>query len=119
MSFYDKDQLFIERNFTDQEAEELAASSRPTGASLAGKWCAKEAVLKALCSTAETKKVPVRLRGSDAPLKEIEIIKGISGCPIVYLYGEAKNLADSLAIERISVSISYSQNQVIAQALAF
>src|SRR6185312_9167051 len=78
-------------------------------ASLAARWCAKEAVIKAMSSVAAAiatsagKPVPVLFTaGAGAPLIDIEVVStasggGASGAPTIVLHGAVKSIADSLA----------------------
>ena len=66
--------IFLERNFTSTEIAYAKAQPSPE-ASLAGRWCAKEAVFKSL---------GVKSRGAGAPMREIEIGNvGETGRPVV------------------------------------
>ena len=64
---------FIERNFTDAEIEYCRKAPSPQS-SFAGRWSAKESVFKSL---------GVASRGAGAPLKDIEILSGPKGAPVV------------------------------------
>ena len=68
-----ENETFLERNFTRKEIEYCRAAASPQ-ASFTGKWCAKEAVFKAL---------GVESRGAGAPLREIEIGNDEKGVPVV------------------------------------
>ncbi|KAG2873186.1 hypothetical protein PC117_g27866, partial [Phytophthora cactorum] len=67
---------FIRRNFTDQEMAYCYSAPHPA-ASFAGRWAAKEAVIKAISSSAPTE--PNLWKGAGAPLREIEIFMTASG----------------------------------------
>ena len=67
-----ENETFIERNFTSEEIEYCRAASSPR-ASFTGRWCAKEAVFKAL---------GVEGKGASASLREIEICSS-KGVPTV------------------------------------
>ncbi|KAF1774831.1 HotDog domain [Phytophthora cactorum] len=75
---------FIRRNFTDQEMAYCYSAPHPA-ASFAGRWAAKEAVIKAISSSAPTE--PNLWKGAGAPLREIEIFMTASGAPSVLLSG--------------------------------
>ena len=66
-------ETFITRNFTEEETTYCRAASSPQ-ASFAGRWCAKEAVFKALGVTS---------KGAGAAMKDIEIINNEQGAPVV------------------------------------
>ncbi len=94
---------FLRRIYTSAEIE--LCSSRPH--SLAGRFAAKEAVMKALgCG----------FKG--APWREIEILADSEGMPLVNLTGRARARADHLGIKQVLVSLSHSNSQAIAYAHA-
>ena len=62
-------EIFVQRNFTPGEQAYAKRSPLPQ-ASLAGRWCAKEAVFKSL---------GVASQGGGASMRDIEIVQGISG----------------------------------------
>lgn len=64
---------FIERNFTDSEIKYCREAPSPQS-SFAGRWSAKEAVFKSL---------GVPSQGAGAAMKDIEILKGETGAPVV------------------------------------
>jgi fatty acid synthase subunit alpha len=104
-------ETFIERNFTSGEIAYCRSKPDPR-ASFAGRWCAKEAVIKALSNTFLQSKI--RWQGAGAPLKDIEIIALESGCPGVLLHGEARTMVgDGYDIK---VTISHSDLYAIAMA---
>lgn len=95
-----------ERLFTEQEIWQCEEKGFPA-ASLAGRFAAKEAVLKAFGTG---------LRG----LKwlDIEIVCDSMGKPEVFLHGEAAALACKLGISKVKVSISHSREMALAFAVA-
>ncbi len=93
---------FLERVFTPQEIAELGGNV----ASLAGRFAAKEAVAKALCTGIG----PVAWR-------EIEILRGPSRQPVLSLHGAAARLAEQLGLSQWSVSISHTQTHAVAVAV--
>ncbi|OCL04746.1 hypothetical protein AOQ84DRAFT_391338 [Glonium stellatum] len=101
-------ETFIERNFTAEEQEYCRSAPSPQ-ASFAGRWSAKEAVFKSL---------GVKGRGAGAPLKEIEVGRDETGAPIVKLYGAAEQAAKEAGVKKVSVSISHTDDQAIAIAVA-
>ncbi len=107
---------FLERNFTPAEVAYCRSAPDPH-ASFAGRWAAKEAVVKAKMNVkAEGKNYT---RGGGAPLIEIEILPGSSGAPTVVQHGRALENAREIGIAEIKVSISHSGDYVAAVALAF
>jgi holo-[acyl-carrier protein] synthase len=93
---------FLERVFTSRELTECGGLD----SSLAGRFAAKEAVVKAL----GTGIGPITWQ-------EIEILRGQSGAPMLYLHGKAQKTADHLGIETWSVSISHSRTYAVAMAV--
>lgn len=100
-------QRFIRRIFTDAE-QAYANTNTNTIEKLAGRFAAKEAVLK-LMGTG--------WRGKIA-WTDIEVTNNDMGQPNVALSGEVERLANKLGIGQISVSITHTANFVIASAVA-
>ena len=98
---------FINRIFTAAE-QAYAEANKNKIEKLAGRFAAKEAILK-LMGTG--------WRGKIA-WTDIEIINNSSGQPEVTLAGEVKKNADKLGIKHISVSITHTANFAIASAVA-
>ncbi|OHB56339.1 MAG: holo-[acyl-carrier-protein] synthase [Planctomycetes bacterium RBG_13_44_8b] len=98
---------FINRVFTPAEQAYAEANKNKTE-KLAGRFAAKEAVLK-LMGTG--------WRGKIA-WTDIEVVNNAAGQPEVTLNGEVKKLADKIGIKHISVSITHTANFVIASAVA-
>ncbi|KAJ1679345.1 fatty acid synthase alpha subunit Lsd1 [Spiromyces aspiralis] len=107
---------FVERNFTPAEVQYCRAQPDPR-ASFAGKWCAKEAVVKAV-SSLDTKAEKVWTQGAAAPLNEIEVMAGSSGAPEVVLHGSAKQAVAKTGVTDIKVSISHSGSYAVSVAIA-
>jgi holo-[acyl-carrier protein] synthase len=98
---------FIQRVFT--AAEQAYAEANKNGIEkLAGRFAAKEAVLK-LMGTG--------WRGKIA-WTDVEVINNSSGQPEVTLGGEVKKIAGKLGIKHISISITHTANFAIASAVA-
>ncbi|CAH0517169.1 unnamed protein product [Peronospora belbahrii] len=106
---------FIRRNFTDQEMAYCYSSPHPA-ASFAGRWAAKEAVIKAISSSTPTE--PNLWKGAGAPLREIEIFMTASGAPSVLLSGYPLQVFNRLGLSKLSVSISHSGDFAVSQAVA-
>lgn len=75
---------------------------------LTGRFAAKEAVLKCLGTGMY----------DGISLKEIQILNGKSGEPVLEVLGEVKKLADSLGIDSWYVSISHSPTSSFAVVIA-
>ncbi len=98
---------FVNRIFT--AAEQAYADANKNGIEkLAGRFAAKEAILK-LMGTG--------WRGKIA-WTDIEVVNNPAGQPEVTLSGEVKKIADRLGIKHISVSITHTANFAIASAVA-
>ena len=98
---------FLNRVFTAREQED-ANSIKNTLEKLAGRFAAKEAVLKLLGTG---------WRGKIA-WTDIEVTNNSMGQPIVEISGEVKRIADKLSIEQITISITHTANFAIASAVA-
>jgi holo-[acyl-carrier protein] synthase len=91
-----------ERLFTDAERAYAAGRARP-GQHLAARFCAKEAVAKAL-----------ELEGLN--FRDIEVVSQPSGAPRIRLTGSAAARAAELGVE-VAVSLSHTQTSAGAVAL--
>lgn len=97
-------ETFLARNFT--ETERRYCDSQPDSqSSYAGKWAAKEAVIKAVTSAAGKQ---VFRGGAGAPLIDIEIFRITGQAPIVKLHNEVKTLVEQVGIKQINTTISNS-----------
>ena len=98
---------FVNRVFTAAE-QAYARANKNEIEKLAGRFAAKEAVLKL---------IGTGWRGKIA-WTDIEIINNAAGQPEVTVGGQVKKIADELGIEHISVSITHTANFAIASAVA-
>ena len=98
---------FVQRIFTEAE-QAYAETNKNKIEKLAGRFAAKEAVLK-LMGTG--------WRGKIA-WTDIEVINNSSGQPEVILSGEVEKIAAKLGIKHISISITHTANFAIASAVA-
>ena len=98
---------FLKRVFTDTERA-YAKANRNEIEKLAGRFAAKEAILK-LMGTG--------WRGKIA-WTDIEVVNNAAGQPEVTLSGEVKAIAAELGITHISISITHTANFAIASAVA-
>ena len=90
---------YLQRIYTPAELEQCGKRAE----SLAGRFAAKEAVVKALGSGI-----------GDITWKEIEILGDENNAPKLTLTGAAKQREDSLGLTSWSVSISHSQSHSVA-----
>ncbi len=91
-----------QRLFTDSERQYAAARARPAQ-HLAARFCAKEAVAKALGLTAWS-------------FRDVEVVSGEGGVPAVQLHGAAAERADGLGVA-VSVSLTHTDSQAAAVAI--
>jgi holo-[acyl-carrier protein] synthase len=98
---------FLDRVFTKDEQDYCAANGKRYFEHLAGRFAAKEAVLKVLGTG---------WRGGIA-WTDIEIIKHPSGQPTISLTGECARIARDSGISRWHVSISHIETHATASAI--
>lgn len=98
---------FLDRVFTQPE-QQYANANRDKTEKLAGRFAAKEAILK-LMGTG--------WRGKIA-WTDIEVTNNQLGQPQVSLTGQVKEIADKLGIRHVTVSITHTANFAIASAVA-
>ena len=101
-------ELFLGRVFTPHEIGYCSARKAATQ-HYAGRWAAKESVLKAL-GTGWARGVSWR---------DMEIRNDGDGKPRITLTGGAKEISDSMGIDEFVVSISHCRSHATAVALAF
>ena len=99
--------VFIQRVYTPDEIEYCGARKAATQ-HYAGRWAAKEAILKAIGTG----------WSNGIQWTDIEIVNEMGGKPIVRLGGEAKVICQSQGIVDILVSISHCRTFATAFATA-
>ena len=93
------------RVFTPEEIAYCDGKARPAE-SYAGRFAAREAVIKAL-------------GGSRGKLwQDISVTRHPSGAPIIALAGNAKRRADSLGITRVMITFTHEKTSAVAFAVA-
>jgi holo-[acyl-carrier protein] synthase len=95
-----------ERVFTARELAYCYRRKR-SGEHLAGRWAAKEAVLKSLGTG----------MGPGMEWTDIEVVNDRAGRPRVRLYGEVEAVALSLGMHYIDLSLSHSAGLAVAHAV--
>lgn len=95
---------FLRRVYTETEV----AHCRGRMQSLAGRFAAKEAASKAL---------GVGIRGLS--WREIEIVRGPHGKPLVRLHGKAAGIAAAQGLTSFEVSITHSRTDALAVVIAW
>jgi holo-[acyl-carrier protein] synthase len=100
-------EIFIRRVYTDHEIA-YCSSKRAATQHYAGRWAAKEAVLKALG-------IGWR-RGIH--WRDIEIANDADGKPSVKLRGAAREVMEQAGIRHLHISISHCRSHAVAYAIA-
>lgn len=100
-------ELFINRVYTPLEIRYCQSRKQATQ-HFAGRWAAKEAILKAL-GTGWRKGISWR---------DIEVRNDHSGRPVVGLRGGARDIVEQRGIREMLVSISHCRSHATAYALA-
>jgi holo-[acyl-carrier protein] synthase len=100
-------ELFIRRVYTDHEIAYCSTKKAATQ-HYAGRWAAKEAVLKAL-GTGWVRGISWR---------DVEVRHKPGGAPTVALRGGAKEVLERSGITRMHISISHCRSHAIAYAIA-
>jgi holo-[acyl-carrier protein] synthase len=98
---------FLDRVFTPAEQAYCAANPKRYFEHLAGRFAAKEAVLKVLGTG---------WRGGIS-WTDIEVIKNPSGQPGIHLTGECARIADEMGISQWQLSISHIETHATASAI--
>lgn len=98
---------FLERCFTDAEAG-YASGQRRRVEHLAGRFAAKEAILKAL-GTGWT---------GGIAWTDAEVLRLASGQPQVVLHGVCKQVAQRMGIDLWWISITHTETHAMASAIA-
>ncbi|MFC4769037.1 holo-ACP synthase [Effusibacillus consociatus] len=99
---------FLDRVYTEQElqlVQEVSAERRSE--ILAGRFAVKEAVAKALGTGIS----------GGITFRDIETLRGKDGEPVVHLQGKARQIADTLGVSAVRVSLSHASGLAIAYVL--
>ena len=104
----DHGQRFLDRCFTPREQAYCATSPKRQVEHLAGRFAAKEAVLKA---------IGTGWRGGIA-WTDIEVVRHDSGQPTILLTGECQRIAEKLGVKSWLLSISHVATHATASAIA-
>jgi holo-[acyl-carrier protein] synthase len=99
---------FRERVYTTQEIQYCEKKRRGRYESYAGRFAAKEAVMKALG----------RGWGSKVCWLDIEVARARSGKPEIVLHDKTARLAEDLGIRRWSLSITHTEQHGLAYVIA-
>jgi holo-[acyl-carrier protein] synthase len=100
-------EIFLTRVYTQQEIAYCSARKAATQ-HYAGRWAAKEAVLKAI-GTGWSRGIH---------WTDIEVVNAVGGKPSIAIGGEAREICDQRGIGSILISISHTRNYAVAFATA-
>ena len=100
-------ELFIRRVYTEHEIEYCSGKKAATQ-HYAGRWAAKEAVLKAL-GTGWVQGISWR---------DVEVRHKRGGAPTIALRGGARDVFERTGIARMHISISHCRSHAVAYAIA-
>jgi holo-[acyl-carrier protein] synthase len=100
-------ELFITRVYTDHEIQ-YCQSRKLAMQHFAGRWAAKEAVLKAI-GTGWIKGVSWR---------DVEVRNEPGGKPSIVLRGGLKEMADNAGVGQVLISVSHCRSHATAYAIA-
>ncbi|MEN6497010.1 MAG: holo-ACP synthase [Thermoguttaceae bacterium] len=100
-------ELFVDRVYTPEEVR-YCQNRKQSTQHFAGRWAAKEAVLKAL-GTGWVRGVSWR---------DVEILNESGGKPVVAIHDGAKEVARRQGITKVFISISHSRTHATAYAVA-
>lgn len=100
--------LFIDRVFTPAEIE-YCSPRKAANQHYAGRWAAKEAVLKAM-GTGWSKGIH---------WTDIEVLNEMGGKPKIRLGGVAREKCEQMRVSEMLISISHCRSYATAYALAF
>ncbi len=99
-------EAFVSRVFTEAEAAYCRSRGAGMAESFAGRFAAKEAVLKAFGTG---------LR--EGRMADIEVINDELGCPKVQLHGAFGQRAERMGVQRVWLSISHAREYATAQCV--
>jgi len=100
-------ELFINRVYTEHEIA-YCSTKKASTQHYAGRWAAKEAVLKVL-GTGWKRGISWR---------DIEVRNKPSGAPTITLYAGARDVAEKLEIKNLLISISHCRSHATAYSIA-
>ena len=98
---------FLRRIFTEKEIK-YCRSHQAGSVHFAGRFAAKECVLKALGTGWQ----------NGINFKQIEILNGSLGAPQIQLFEKAKERAQELGIEKLHLSISHNARHAVSTVVA-
>lgn len=96
-------EMFIEKVFTEEEVSALKGE-KLMSANLAARFAAKEAVLKALGTG----------MSNGIGFRDVEVTREKGESPEITLYGKAKELAESLGVKKVHLTLSHDGGIAVA-----
>ncbi len=103
---WDTDQVLLLKIFSQKELDFF--HNQKTIKFLAGRFAAKEAILKCLGTGMQ----------DGISLNEIQILKLANGKPSIELYGQVKEISDKIGVKVWHISITHSSSYSFAFAVA-
>ncbi len=103
----DQGERFLTRIFTTTEAEYCASQANPA-TSLGARFAAKEAVMKCLGTG----------MADGVTFGQIEVVRTEAGSVGIRLRGRAADVAKSLGIAKVHLSLSHTREHAVAMAVA-
>ncbi|MCH8830624.1 MAG: holo-ACP synthase [Planctomycetes bacterium] len=100
-------ELFLHRVFTEGEIR-YCQRRKESFQHFAGRWAAKEAVMKALGTG--------WIRGVGWQDIEVDVLK--SGKPVIHIHGSARDFVSRLEIDDVLITISHCRSYATATAIA-
>ena len=98
---------YLTRLYTERELEDCELFRESLAKTLAARFAAKEAVLKAL---EPSDNIP--------PWRSIEVLLGARRCPLVHLSGAAQELAQQRGVDNVHLSIAFGRDFAVAAVVA-
>ena len=97
---------FLDRVYSDAERRECFRRTTPY-VSLAGRFAAKEAILKALGVG----------WAAGVRWQDVQVLNDAKGQPVARVHGHVRSMIEAAGITKIHVSLSHDGNYALAQAI--
>ncbi len=94
---------FLQRCFRPGEIELAQRRGLAGAATLAARWAAKEAFVKALGP-----------RSAGVPYRDVEVVRGEDGVPALALHGVARAACEATGAGRVLLSLSHEREHAMA-----
>ncbi len=99
----DLSERYLSRVYTPREVGDCTDAGTVNAARLAGRFAAKEAVMKAL-----------NVADRAVPWRSIEVVRAPGGRPSVSLHGEAAVIAEQTGVSKFALSVSHEASYATA-----